>query len=219
MSSFSVEQPFSFVPEEKKCEVARASEQETRTKEAIRSLQQQLYVEHLPTVSTTQCNHPSCDFLVDTSPYQYYCALHNKYHTGLENKPSTLGEAAGEGLFVADFKGALGFAADDVLDVYGGEIHVAALPAGGYSEMVTTMQANAPVRSRYLFAHGTDYYVDAQNTKSCMARWANTNPGHANAVYRPLQCGPVSVVVLMALVDLAPGTEIFVDYGTAHPVF
>lgn len=148
------------------------------------------------------CGYCECMTSLESSRFAFFCEIHNGIGTGLEIKKSTIPNA-GDGLFV--WSGGNGFLAEDVLDVYGGKI------TKDYPRQTHDND------NRYVFEYKLNdrqYFIDGISTKSCMARWSNSN-SNTNAIYRPFG----GMILLFALRDLRPGEEIFVDYGPLHTIF
>ena len=148
------------------------------------------------------CNHKDCKSLLIESRYMYYCDVHNPQATGLEVKVSTIPNA-GDGLFVAS---GYSFKNGDTIDIYDG--------------VLLQTQSDPSQDSRYIFQTKHGFYIDAKSTKSCMARWINSDVKRLNVqfVHAELKTDKTVAqpIVIEAMRDIAAGEELFVDYGSDH---
>ena len=169
-----------------------------RIKRAHDNVQQALFGLSEGKRSETHCNYADCRAELKESRFRYFCKEHNALATQLEIRPSTIPNA-GEGLFACGG----GFAADDAIDVYTGDILTHPLEK---------------TNRTYLFQCGQSYCVDGSSTKSCMSRWANSSTTNPNARMKLFEASPgIFLPLLCALHDISPGSEILFDYGPFHP--
>jgi len=145
--------------------------------------------------------------------FDRFCPEHSELRTGLRVAKSRI-PGVGDGLFAIT-----PFEMGDTIDVYDGMF-------------VAEMKDVDP---NYQFEVCPGVYIDASNTQSCLARWANsgaisnlddaksaaslsTTTTNNNSQYRHFGVpgSPHKAIILVALRDIVPGEELCVDYGVHH---
>ena len=184
--------------------------------------------------------------LASTRPGRHWTDWGTLLNRKLEVRDSTLGEAAGRGLFAGPrADGFEGFKAKQVITIYGGtlltkrQVDAAAREAGGHDYMLRISAKGGSMQfwvDGKQFASGLtrqvdDVYLPAPEDEDRMTQGAASlandprNAKYVNAEFKFYQLGTGDaakllprVPVLVAKCDIAPGDEVFVSYNTEKPL-